>query len=398
MKEPSARKILIIYTGGTIGMKRKDGGGLTPDSLENLRKNIPEVDQLPYDIEWQELKSKDENTGKEVFIDSSQARLETFNMVGQRIKENYEKYDGFVVVYGTDTMEDAAGSLSYMLDGLNKPVVFTGSMDPAIDREREKNAGEIKNYRIEKVNDKKGSDGPRNLVDAVHLAGRSGFEVPLIPEVVLCFYGRIIRGNNSHKYNAQQRDAFYEPEQQEVIGRIRHGEDESSVEEYGLSTDFKLECEIILDEKSLLSSGEPSLNFHKLEEGLKILPIGIATPLSADIVRYADVILIFDRDVERESELFKLIEDNRSDNAVVFYNRRKDAPSSEWCKPESMMRFRQALMKLYYVLSRTRDPLEIKELLKHNLRGESKGEIIRESKILEKQAKEVEPNHERTLR
>ncbi|MBU0671231.1 asparaginase, partial [Patescibacteria group bacterium] len=150
MKEKSERKILVLYTGGTIGMHREaEKGPLKPGTAEDLQKNIPELEDLPYNIEWQEFRKDGE------FIDSSNADVEYYNQLAKELGKAQEKYDGIVVVFGTDTMAPSAGSISYMLEGLKKPIVFTGSMIPAIDE---------------------GSDGPKNLIDAIHVAAKSGNE------------------------------------------------------------------------------------------------------------------------------------------------------------------------------------------------------------------------------
>jgi len=172
-------KILIIYTGGTIGMVRdKETGSLHPVNGRELYEHIPILDRLDYRIEFYSfdplLDSSDMNPGHWVELVSV-------------IEKNYEQYDGFVVLHGSDTMAFTASALSFMLENLNKPVILTGSQLPL---------GMVR------------SDGRENLVTAIEIAAAQEEATPLVPEVAIYFENKLLRGNRTFKYNAEHFEAF----------------------------------------------------------------------------------------------------------------------------------------------------------------------------------------------
>ena len=114
--------ILLIYTGGTIGMKQDPATGhLVPFDFSQISGEVPEIDRFGYRIDTYSF---------DPVIDSSDARPEFWARIARTIESNYDSYDGFVVLHGTDTMSYSASALSYMLEGLEKSVIFTGSQLP----------------------------------------------------------------------------------------------------------------------------------------------------------------------------------------------------------------------------------------------------------------------------
>jgi len=114
--------ILIIYTGGTIGMvKDPVNGSLKPFDFDHILKQVPELNDFGFELT---------SIAFDPLIDSSNLNPEVWIKIASLIKENYEKYDGFVILHGTDTMSYSASALSFMLENLDKPVVFTGSQLP----------------------------------------------------------------------------------------------------------------------------------------------------------------------------------------------------------------------------------------------------------------------------
>lgn len=113
-------KILIVYTGGTIGMVETPQG-LQPFDFSHLMDNVPKLSELGYTIDSVQFKTP---------IDSSNMNPGFWNMIVKDIADNYEKYDGFVILHGTDTMAYTASALAFMLRNLRKPVVVTGSQLP----------------------------------------------------------------------------------------------------------------------------------------------------------------------------------------------------------------------------------------------------------------------------
>ena len=172
--------ILIIYTGGTIGMKTDEAtGALVPFDFSGIYDEFPSLKRLNVDIEVMTITPP---------IDSSNVSIENWANMARIIRDNYARYDGFVILHGTDTMSYSASALSFMLENLAKPVVFTGSQIPI---------GILR------------TDGRENLITAIEIAGaRTEDGAPLVPEVALYFQNRLFRGNRTTKLSAEALNAF----------------------------------------------------------------------------------------------------------------------------------------------------------------------------------------------
>lgn len=172
-------KILLIYTGGTIGMvKDYNTGALKAFNFNKLMKNIPELTQLDCEVD---SVSFDEP------IDSSTMNLEHWVKIASIIEEEYDAFDGFVVLHGSDTMSYTASVLSFMLENLSKPVVFTGSQLPI---------GDLR------------TDAKENLITAIQIASLCERNRPVIREVCLYFEYKLYRANRTTKINAEHFEAF----------------------------------------------------------------------------------------------------------------------------------------------------------------------------------------------
>lgn len=173
-------RILIIYTGGTIGMiEDPETRTLRPFNFDHLIDNVPKVKFLGYDIDHVQFSPP---------IDSSDMDPAKWAEICHIIEKNYSCYDGFVVLHGTDTMAYTASALSFMLDNLNKPVIITGSQLPI---------GEVR------------TDGEENLITALQIAAatdRSGD--PMVQEVAILFENYLWRGNRATKRSADNFNAF----------------------------------------------------------------------------------------------------------------------------------------------------------------------------------------------
>lgn len=170
--------ILIIYTGGTIGMRRNANGTLVPFDFNTIEQEFPAVRNLNVDISVCKMEA----------IDSSNVTPERWSELAHIIADNYADYDGFVVLHGTDTMSYTASALSFMLENLAKPVIFTGSQIPM---------GILR------------TDGRENLITAIEIASavnESG--EPIVPEVALYFQNRLFRANRTSKHSAEALSAF----------------------------------------------------------------------------------------------------------------------------------------------------------------------------------------------
>lgn len=171
--------ILLIYTGGTIGMiKDPNSGVLKAFDFKNLLKNIPELKLLDCDIKTISFKTP---------IDSSNMNPEYWIQIAEIIESNYETFDGFVVLHGSDTMSYSAAALSFMLENLAKPVIFTGSQLPI---------GDLR------------TDAKENLITSIQMATQQIDGKPIIQEVGLYFEYKLYRGNRTTKINAEHFEAF----------------------------------------------------------------------------------------------------------------------------------------------------------------------------------------------
>ncbi|MBE6177048.1 MAG: type I asparaginase [Alistipes sp.] len=173
--------ILIIYTGGTIGMKTDvETGALVPFDFSAIYEEFPSLKRLNVDLEVQTMSP---------VIDSSNVSPEHWVTLAELIRSQYDRYDGFVVLHGTDTMSYTASALSFMFENLAKPVIFTGSQIPI---------GVLR------------TDGRENLITAIEIAGARDAEGrPEVPEVALYFQNHLFRANRTTKRSAEALSAFY---------------------------------------------------------------------------------------------------------------------------------------------------------------------------------------------
>lgn len=175
----SKAKILLIYTGGTIGMMKDfETGELKAFNFSKLLQRIPELKQLDCEIETLSFDNP---------IDSSNMNPEKWVQIATIIEENYTFFDGFVVLHGSDTMSYSASAMSFMLENLAKPVVFTGSQLPI---------GDLR------------TDAKENLITAIQIASLQHKNKPVINEVCLYFEYKLYRGNRTTKINAEHFNAF----------------------------------------------------------------------------------------------------------------------------------------------------------------------------------------------
>lgn len=174
----SNKRVCILYTGGTIGMvptecgyaPKKDYFSVLLDEIHQLKSDmLPQWDVVEFDP----------------LLDSSNIALDEWNAIGREIAARYESYDGFVVLHGTDTMSYTASALSFMLEGVNKPIVFTGAQIPLCELR---------------------SDGRDNLINSIIIAGEGQ-----VCEVCVYFGGKLLRANRSSKISSEALQAFDSP-------------------------------------------------------------------------------------------------------------------------------------------------------------------------------------------
>ena len=182
-EKSSRNAVLLIYTGGTVGMKEDPADGtLKPFDFTGILEEVPELRKFALKIDTYAFNP---------LIDSSDVEPSLWQSLASLIRERYDDYDGFVVLHGTDTMAYSASVLSFMLENLGKPVIFTGSQLPI---------GEPR------------TDGKENIISAVEIAtAKDSHGHPMVPEVCICFNSQLLRGNRSVKVNATGFDAFKSP-------------------------------------------------------------------------------------------------------------------------------------------------------------------------------------------
>lgn len=178
----SKPNILLIYTGGTIGMMKDfKTGALKAFNFSKLLQKIPELQQLDCTIETFSFQKP---------IDSSNMNPDKWVQIATIIEESYAQFNGFVVLHGSDTMSYSASAVSFMLENLGKPVVFTGSQLPI---------GDLR------------TDAKENLITAIQIASLQFKGKPVIQEVCLYFEYKLYRGNRTTKINAEHFNAFTSP-------------------------------------------------------------------------------------------------------------------------------------------------------------------------------------------
>jgi len=173
---------MILYTGGTIGSVHDEKtGALKPVDFRNLRLLVPELGRLEVDLSFASLQTP---------VDSSDMSPAEWLEMLRIIEEHYDAQDGFVILHGTDTMPYSASALSFMIQGLGKPVIFTGSQLP------------LNVIR---------SDGRENILTAVEIAACHEDGIPKVQEVCIFFQSKLYRGNRTVKISAEHFNAFDSP-------------------------------------------------------------------------------------------------------------------------------------------------------------------------------------------
>lgn len=179
-------------------IKNPETGALRPFNFDELYTYIPVLESFNYRIDFHSF---------DPLVDSSNMKPSFWVKLVEIIEEKYEDYDGFVVLHGSDTMSYTASALSFMLENLNKPVILTGSQLPL---------GIIR------------TDGRDNIINSIEIAAAKKDGIAVVPEVAICFENRLLRGNRTSKFNAENFDAFVSgnyPPLAEVGVHIKYNED-----------------------------------------------------------------------------------------------------------------------------------------------------------------------------
>lgn len=335
-------RVLIIYTGGTIGMiNDPETGALKPFDFENIYKRVPELRQFEYEIDTMSFGEP---------IDSSDMNPEIWGNIAKTIFDKYADYDGFVVLHGTDTMAYTASALSFMLQGLKKPIIFTGSQLPI---------GQIR------------TDGKENLITSVEIAGLKGKDgQPLVQEVALYFEFDLLRGNRTSKVNAENFEAFYSynyPLLAEAGVEIYFNDNDlyrSSLNQPELFTDFNPNIGLI--------TIYPGMQLNVLREQFKVEnaeAVLIETYGSGNTFTSMELRETMRAYLDAGGIILNISQCQKGHVELGKYQTSQVFVDLDVTSGEDLTRA-AAITKLMYVLGKTKDRAERIEMLQQNISGE----------------------------
>lgn len=338
MKKPS---VLLIYTGGTIGMMQDaHSGELKPFNFKALTQQIPELGKFDIDLSSISFRHP---------IDSSNMHPRVWIEMAETIKENYARYDGFVILHGSDTMSYTASALSFMLENLAKPVILTGSQLPI---------GIIR------------TDGKENLITAIEIAAARKNSRPIVTEVAIYFEYKLHRGNRTYKYNSAHFDAFKSPNY-------------PALAEAGVTIQYNV--------PALFKPSKKAFKVHtELNNDIAVLKLfpGISKKITLAILNTdgirAVIIETFGAGNASTDEWFIKALKHTISKGIIIYNVTQCAEgkvvqgmyeTSSQLKRMGVVSgyditFESAIAKLMYVLGKNLSVQKSKELLETNLRGE----------------------------
>ncbi|OFZ41629.1 MAG: L-asparaginase 1 [Bacteroidetes bacterium RIFCSPHIGHO2_02_FULL_44_7] len=334
-------KVLIIYTGGTIGMiKDAETAQLSNVNFNHIYDHVPELKRLNVELE---------TTSFEHPVDSSEMNTEHWQRIAETIFDNYALYDGFVVLHGSDTMAYTASALSFMFQGLTKPIILTGSQLPI---------GIIR------------TDGKENLITAIEIAAaRDQNEQAIVQEVAVYFEYKLFRGNRSTKDSAEHFEAFRSPNFPELA--VAGVEIKYNWERLFRDTNRKFQLNTRLNPRIALIKLFPGLHFESYAalidrrhvDGVVLETFGAGNASSSGEIR-----TILDRFIQSGGLVLNITQ--CSSGAVQQGLYKSSSQFNEIGVVSGVdMTTEAAVTKMMAVLA-TADSKDFKQLLGSNLRGE----------------------------
>ena len=335
--------ILIIYTGGTIGMKEDPvDGTLKPFDFSQILEEVPELGKFAVKIDSYTF---------DPLIDSSDVEPALWVSLAELIRDRYEDYDGFVILHGTDTMAYSASALSFMLENLGKPVIFTGSQLP------------IGSPR---------TDGKENLISAVEIAtAKDSHGHPMVPEVCICFNSQLLRGNRSVKVNATGFDAFKSPNYPPLATAGISIKYNNSFIHYGYDRRKEFSIHTMLDTRVSVLKLHPGIT----EQAVRDILLGggsravILETYGSGNAPCRPWFLAIVRDACRNKILLNVTQCQSGDvDMDIYATGRALKDAGVICGHD--ITTEAALGKLFYLMGRHEDNAQVKTLLEKNLKGE----------------------------
>lgn len=340
MRETS---ILIIYTGGTIGMIRNSvTGTLESYNFEHLLRNVPELRQFKLNISSRAFNPP---------IDSSDMNPRLWGKLVEIISNEYDKFDGFVVLHGTDTMAFTASALSFMLQGLSKPVILTGSQLPI---------GVLR------------TDGKENLLTAIEIAAAKNADgTPVVSEVCIYFHEKLMRGNRCTKISAESFDAFKSnnyPNLAVAGMEIQYNKAAlmSAARSTGLKPHYAMDCNIIIF--SLFPGIQPDIVKKVLDN--KTLKGIIFRTFGSGNAPQAQWLVEALADATRQGKIIvNVTQCSTGSVKMSLYETGRQLLESGIISGKDMT-VEAALTKLMYLLGCNLSPDEVRKEMKRNIAGE----------------------------